>query len=125
MELKLLYVGVGGFFGAVLRYWISGWVYQLTGTDFPYGTLVVNLIGAFLLGIFMAVALQANISTAMRHLVAIGMLGAFTTFSTFSYETLQLLQHGELWRGLLNIGVSIIAGLIAVWLGMLMGRFMV
>ncbi len=125
MELKLLYVGVGGFFGAVLRYWISGWVYQLTGTDFPYGTLVVNLIGAFLLGVFMAVTLQANISTAMRHLVAIGMLGAFTTFSTFSYETLQLLQHGELWRGLLNIGVSIIAGLIAVWLGMLLGRFMV
>jgi len=125
MELKLLYVGVGGFVGAVLRYWISGWVYQFVGTDFPYGTLVVNVIGAFLLGIFMTMALQTNVSAAVRHLVAIGMLGAFTTFSTFSYETLQLFQHGEVWRGVFNVGVSVIAGLIAVWLGMLLGRFMI
>ncbi len=125
MEMKIIYIGLGGFIGAVLRYWISGWVYHLVGTDFPYGTLAVNIAGAFLLGLFMGVALHSSINTALRNVIAIGMLGAFTTFSTFSYETLQLLQHGELWRGTLNIIISVVAGLVAVWLGMVMGRLII
>ncbi len=125
MEIKLVYIGIGGFLGAVMRYLVSGWAYQLLGTDFPYGTLVVNIIGALLLGFFMSLSLHASILVALRSSITIGFLGAFTTFSTFSYETLLLFQQGEFWRGLFNVGISVLLGLLAVWVGMLLARLLI
>ncbi len=114
-------IGIGGFVGAIARYGLSGLVYQWLGTDFPYGTLVVNVVGAFVLGFVMTAVLK-GVALPARNMITIGFLGAFTTFSTFSYETLVLLQHGELWRGLLNIVGSVGLGLIAVGLGAVFAR---
>jgi len=120
---KLAIIAVFGAVGAVARYSTSGWFYQKLGESFPYGTLAVNLIGCFVLG---AVA-QLNQTTelippSLRPGVTIGMLGAFTTFSTFGYDTLELLQAGQWRSGLLNIIVSVGGGLIAVWLGIALAR---
>ena len=93
-------VGVGGFLGAVLRYWISGYVQNLTqSVAFPYGTLAVNISGCFLIGIFAhLVESQAGMTAEMRLLLMVGLLGSFSTYSTFSSETMNLLQDkGYFW----------------------------
>lgn len=117
--VKLLIIGSGGFVGAVMRYLISGWVQNWSGAvAFPYGTLAVNLIGCFLIGsVYQLVELQAGIPTEIRLLVLVGILGAFTTYSTFSNETFNLLQDHRLILAMLNIGIHIILGLLAVLLG--------
>lgn len=125
-ELSL--VALGGAAGAVARYWVSGLVYRLTGPGFPWGTLVVNLLGCFLIGVVVLVLETTIQSGAVRAAVAIGFLGAFTTFSTFSYETLALLQDGEWLRAGAYLGGSVTVGLLAVAAGfgtaslMLFGR---
>ncbi|MDX1977373.1 MAG: fluoride efflux transporter CrcB [Pseudanabaenaceae cyanobacterium bins.68] len=111
---KILLVGIGGFVGSILRYLVSSHIQQFTkGLDFPYGTLVVNLIGCFLIGL-----LSELISTdESQALVLIGFLGGFTTFSTFSHESLNLLANGKGNLALLNISIQVIMGMAAVWLG--------
>ena len=118
---KIILVGVGGFIGAALRYLITGYVQNLTqSVAFPYGTLVVNITGCFLIGIFSQLAESHSILTAeMRLLLMVGILGSFTTYSTFSSETMNLLQDQRLFFALINIGTHIILGLSAV----LVGRF--
>jgi len=118
---RILLVGVGGFFGAVLRYLISGYVQNLSQSiSFPYGTFAVNIIGCFLIGVLShLVESQAGVSAEMRLLLMVGLLGSFTTYSTFSNETINLLQDQELFLALLNIGTHLIVGLSAV----LIGRF--
>jgi len=118
---RILLVGVGGFFGAVLRYLISGYVQNLSQSiSFPYGTFAVNIIGCFLIGVLShLVESQAGVSAEMRLLLMVGLLGSFTTYSTFSSETINLLQDRELFLALLNIGTHLIVGLSAV----LIGRF--
>jgi CrcB protein len=110
---------VGGFLGAVLRYLVSGWAYRLAGNAwFPYGTLTVNIAGCLLIGFLSGMAEGRHLlSPDMRALLFIGFIGSFTTFSTFSYETLTLARGGEMWVGLLNIGLHLGLGLIGVWLG--------
>ena len=116
---NLLLIGVGGFVGAIARFWLSGRVQDLSGSiGFPYGTLVINLVGCFLLGVLSyLIDVRGMFTPEVRSLLIIGLLGAFTTFSTFSLETFNLLTAGETFRALLNISSSVIFGLAAVWAG--------
>ena len=121
--LNLFIIGIGGFIGAILRYIISGFFYDLYGVKFPYGTLAVNIIGCFALGFFITMAEgKFIISPQMRPFAAIGLLGAFTTFSTFSFETLALLQNELYASAFFNIIISVIVGLIAVWAGIVLAK---
>ncbi len=116
---KIFLVGVGGFIGATLRYLISGYVQGLTqSVAFPHGTLVVNITGCFLIGILSyLVETQAGMTPEMRLLLMVGILGSFTTYSTFSAETMNLLQEQRFFLGLMNIGTHLVLGLSAVLLG--------
>ena len=118
MIFKLLIIGAGGFVGAIGRYTISGFVHRLTGSTFPVGTLAVNVAGCFLLGALMQlVTTDGAFSPNMRLFLTIGLLGAFTTFSTFGYETLALIDAGDFLHAGLNILYNVVLGLAAVWLG--------
>ena len=114
---------LGGGIGAALRYWMQGLVYGRTGADFPYGTLVVNVLGCFVIGLLM-ISLEERFLAIplLRLFLTIGILGGFTTFSSFSYETLALARDGESLRALVNVGSSIFACLSATWVGMLIGK---
>ena len=116
---NLFLIGVGGFVGAIARFWLSGRVQDLSGSvGFPYGTLVVNLAGCFLLGILSyLVDTRGMFGPEARSLLIIGLLGAFTTFSTFSSESLNLLMSGEAMPALINVSSSVLLGIVAVWLG--------
>ncbi len=105
---------IGGGIGAFFRYLLSGWVYKVLGTNFPHGTLAVNVIGCSVIGLFLTIAEDRFlISPSFRIFFAVGVLGGFTTFSTFSFETVGLLRDGAIAIGLLNVGVSIVVGLTA------------
>jgi fluoride exporter len=116
---NLLIIGAGGFIGAICRYLFSGWVQTLTRVvTFPYGTLAVNVLGCFIIGILSYLSYTRSFFTPEARLfLIIGFLGAFTTFSSFSNETLALLRSGEWLKGLLNIGLSNLFCLAAVWMG--------
>jgi CrcB protein len=116
---KIILVGLGGFIGAVLRYLMSGIVQSLTQSiSFPYGTLAVNITGCFLIGLFSClIEFQAGITAEIRLLLMVGVLGSFTTYSTFSNETIHLLHDQRLFFAFLNITMHIILGLSAVILG--------
>lgn len=116
---NLVLIGMGGFLGAIARYWLSGRVQDLSGAiGFPYGTLAVNLLGCFVLGILSyLIDTRGWLGPETRALLIVGLIGAFTTFSTFSLETMNLLQDGELMRAFANISASTLLGLLAVWLG--------
>jgi CrcB protein len=120
---KILFVGVGGFVGAVLRYLISGLVYETWGVAFPYGTLVVNVVGAFILGFIVSITNEhLFISPDLKIVLTVGVLGAFTTFSTFCYESMSLIQTGNTLRATLNIFISVLLGLIFVFIGIKTGK---
>lgn len=116
---KIFLVGAGGFVGSILRYVFSGYVQQWTqSATFPFGTLLVNLAGCLVIGFLSQLADSRGVFTAeTRALVFVGVLGGFTTFSTFSNETMNFLRDGENIPALLNVGGHIILGLGAVWLG--------
>jgi CrcB protein len=115
--VTLLVVGLGGAAGALSRYFASGWVQALTGGFFPWGTLTVNVAGSLGLG-FALVWLQSTVSSAeLREFIAIGFLGSFTTFSTFSYEALTMIRDGEWWQAAGYTLGSVVVGLLAVTLG--------
>ena len=122
----LLIVGVAGAAGAIARYTVSGWVYELAGTRLPWGTLAVNVIGCFLLGLLMHISLATTIvPPAWRLALATGFLGALTTFSTFSYETLREFERGDWGVAGTNIVLNLALGLPATWLGLVLARRMV
>lgn len=112
-----LLVAVGGALGALGRYTAAGWVHAWAGDAYPWGTLVVNIVGAALLGFFYRTAEALLISPGTRAFVALGFLGAFTTFSTFSYETAALLQDGEWTAAALYSLGSVLLGLFGVFIG--------
>lgn len=115
--MALLVVASGGALGATARYLAAGWVQDFTGGFFPWGTMTVNVAGSFLLG-FAMIWLQDTLASAeMRNLVTIGFLGSFTTFSTFSYETLAMMRDGEWWRAGGYAAGSLFLGLLAVVAG--------
>ena len=116
---EMLVVGFGGFFGAVSRYKLSAWVLHHYGASgFPWGTFAVNMLGCLLIGLIAALAERYHlISPSMRLLLITGVLGSFTTFSAFGFETLFLLRRGELVLASANVLLSLSCGLFAVWLG--------
>jgi CrcB protein len=125
MAIKLLIVGLGGFAGAVARYVLGGWVQNRLGPGFPYGTFVINVTGCFSIGLFATLALRLGWSDPWRLLIAIGFLGAFTTFSTFEYETLRMVADGGLYQAaLLNVFLSVTAGFAAAWAGIVVARLL-
>lgn len=116
-------VAIGGVVGCLCRFWLSVWVQNATGGVFPTGTLTVNIIGSFILGLVMTLAIVRELlSPELRIMLSVGFCGGFTTMSSFSYETLLLLESGYTGTALLNIALSIVACLTAVWLGSLAGR---
>jgi CrcB protein len=119
--VKILYLGIFGGLGCVARYMVSGWVYNLAGKSLPYGTLAVNVVGSLLLGLIMEGSLRSTLlSPELRFGITVGFLGGFTTFSTFSYETVRLLEEGSLVAAganvLLNVSVCVAAALIGIYL---------
>ncbi len=116
---NILLVGLGGFIGSILRYLASGYVQQSTKSiDFPYGTLAVNVIGCFVIGFLAQLAEERGVFTSeSRSFVFVGILGGFTTFSSFGNETLNLARDSQMMNALANVGANVILGLFAVWLG--------
>ena len=110
-------VGLAGGLGAVARFALDGVISRRAGREFPYGTLLVNVIGAFALGVVVGAAIGAN---AYR-LLATGLIGGFTTFSTWLFESHRLGEEGELALGGLNFAVSLVLGVVAAWLGRKLG----
>lgn len=123
--VKLLIIGSGGFVGAICRYLLAGLVTRLTSpATFPYGTLIVNITGCLLIGFGGGLIESRQIfSPEARAFVFIGLLGSFTTFSTFGLESFKLAAHGQIVSTLCYIGFHLILGLSAVWLGHILSRF--
>ena len=116
-------IGVGGFFGAIARYLVDGWVIARTGAAFPWGTLVVNLSGSFVLGLLFALAIERGALPAeIRGPVLIGFIGAYTTFSTLALESWRLVAEGSYLLGAANLVGSMLFGIIAVVAGLTLGR---
>ncbi len=122
--MPVLLVALGGSVGAVLRYLVTSWVQQRVDF-FPWGTLVVNLVGSFLIGIVLEATLQGFLSGEARLFIAVGLLGGFTTFSSFGWETLMLVQEGDFLPALLYSGGSLLGGLLLVWAGSVLVRWLV
>ncbi len=123
--LNLVYVGVGGFLGSIGRYVVAGAVYQVfPNSYFPIGTAVVNILGCFVIGFLNGLTeLRQLLNPEMRIFLLIGLLGGFTTFSTFGYETIASMRAGEFVPALANVLIQVIVGLSAVWLGYNVTRY--
>jgi len=119
MTTEPLLIAGGGLIGALLRFSVANAVYRWLGRGFPYGTLAVNLIGSFLLGLF-----AETLTGPWRPLILTGFMGAFTTFSTFALETFYLIEQGRPLRAALNLSGSIVLGILAAWAGLLGGRWL-
>lgn len=120
---KYLMIGIGGFLGSVARYWVGAAIGNRMGTRFPYGTFAINITGSFLLGMIMTVlADKMNWNANLRYLVPIGFIGAYTTFSTFEWETFRSVQEGQLLVALLNVVLSVVIGFLALWGGVITGK---
>ena len=114
---NLLLVALGGSIGAVFRYLISIFMIQVFGSSFPFGTLLVNVLGSFLMGVIYALGQMSHISPELKALIGVGLLGALTTFSTFSNETLLLMQQGLWLKAILNVVLNLSLCLFMVYLG--------
>jgi len=120
---QLIAIAAGGAAGALLRFWVANGVYQLLGRGFPYGTLAVNVLGSLAMGLLYVLLLErSTASPELRAALLVGFLGAFTTFSTFSIETFNLIEQAELFKAGLNMLLSVSACLIACWFGLVIGR---
>lgn len=121
--MPLLFIGLGGFAGAISRYLVDGFVADRTAGAFPWGTLAVNLSGSFVLGLLFAMTAERAILPAdIRGPVMIGFIGAYTTFSTFMLESWVLIENGSYVPAIANLGGSIVLGLAAVLAGLTIGR---
>uniref|UniRef100_A0A7C3N5X9 Fluoride-specific ion channel FluC n=1 Tax=candidate division WOR-3 bacterium TaxID=2052148 RepID=A0A7C3N5X9_UNCW3 len=113
----ILSIMFGGALGALLRFFISRWVSNIFGIIFPFGTLLINLSGSLLIGIFYGLSERIIIGNTLRAFITVGLLGAFTTFSTFAFENMNLFKDGEFKLGFINILLTNIFGIIFVFLG--------
>lgn len=120
MSFALLFsVGIGGFIGAILRFTLAGWVQKATASIFPFGTLSVNVIGSFLIGFLFLYLQQVNLSLSYKLLLITGLLGALTTFSTFSLDTVLLMQQGLYIKAFSNVVLNLVCSIGATMLGMM------
>jgi CrcB protein len=121
--IKYFMVGIGGFLGSVLRFWMGSFIGGRLGARFPYGTFVINVSGSFLVGMIVTVlATKAHWSPNWRYLIPIGFIGGYTTFSTFEFETLRLAQDGQMLMAVLNVTLSVVVGFVGVWAGAVAGK---
>ncbi|HEX3074773.1 MAG TPA: fluoride efflux transporter CrcB [Ignavibacteriales bacterium] len=121
---NIILIGLGGFTGSVARYYLGGLVHKwLDLHDFPYGTVVVNIIGCIVIGFLGGLSeSRAVFSPEARLFVFIGLLGGFTTFSTFGYDTFRMINSGQLMPAMLNVLVQVVFGVLSVWLGFLTSK---
>ncbi len=121
--INILIIGIGGFLGAVTRYGVAIWIGQRWGRSFPLGTFVINITGSFLIGLLMTLMTEKIIENPQwRLLLVVGFLGAYTTFSTFEYETGALLKDSEWLYAGLNVVLSVVVGFIALKLGEIIAK---
>ena len=121
---RILWIGLAGFAGTLLRYWLASEVAKRYGETFPYGTLAVNALGCLLAGsLFYLMYERFPASPAVQSAVFVGLLGGFTTFSAFGLQTFTLLREGEVLLALINIAASNVAGLLLVWVGYRLAAF--
>ena len=121
--MLIVAVGLGGAVGAIARYALGGFVHRLTPALFPYGTFVVNVVGCLCFGVIAGVAeSRFAIAPTGRAFLMIGVLGGFTTFSSFAYESLELARSGQLVPAAANVGGQVVLGLLALWAGLVLGR---
>ena len=121
--MRSLWIGVGGFLGAVARYQLDTLIARHHHSAFPWGTLVVNLSGSFLLGVLFTLSSgRLDTSPVLRAALTVGFIGAYTTFSTFSLQAVRLTEDGEIALALGYVGASVVVGVLAAWAGMAAGR---
>lgn len=120
---KYLFIAIGGALGSMMRFWVGNEISSRLGTRFPFGTLIINISACFIIGLSLEfLNHRANLNPSWRFLVPVGFIGAYSTFSTFEWETFSNITHGAFWIGILYVAVSLIAGLIAVGLGVALAR---
>ena len=122
---RLLWISVAGAVGTAARYLVAVWAANRLGSAFPYGTVIVNLIGCFIITAVMHAALTVGWSATARAAVTIGFLGGFTTYSSFNYETMRLVEEGAVGTALINVAVTVLGGFAAGWLGLIAARELV
>jgi CrcB protein len=122
---KILWISIGAVLGANLRYWVGDWAAQRFGSGFPYGTMLVNLTGSFLLGLLVSLTLEHFIiDPRLRILLTIGFLGSYTTFSTYAYESVTLISQGQWGLGIFNLFGSTLLGALFAALGIWLGKIL-
>ena len=123
MWKRLLFVALGGALGSLARYLLSGWVYRLySSSSLPIGTIAVNVLGCFVLGLLWGISEEVELSPLLRLFLFVGLLGGLTTFSTFVLETLNLARDGEVRLGVANLLMSVGLGLLVMAFGLLLGK---
>jgi len=123
MQTQTLLVAVGGALGSVARYWLDGAVYRLLPATFPYGTFIVNVTGCLAFGLLIGVAGdRLTLGSPARALLLVGLLGGFTTFSSFAFETFTLARQAAWTLLVMNVGGQVLLGLLALWTGVVVGR---
>ena len=121
--LQIFAIMIGGAIGAAMRFMVSNGVYSLLGREFPYGTLAVNIIGSFFMGLLTVMILErGDFDPLIKLAILVGFLGSFTTFSTFSMDTLALINDGALLRAFINMLANVVICVSAVWLGMILAK---
>lgn len=120
---QVLAIGIGGAIGSLLRFWMSTWVHSFAGRGFPYGTLTVNVLGCLVMGVlFVLFTERLSDNAVLRAGMLIGVLGGFTTFSSFSIETFNLMEQGAYIKAASNMALSLVLCVGGTWLGVILGR---
>lgn len=122
--LRILYIAVGGAVGAVMRYWLSGIIQRVFNSGFPWGTLSVNLVGSLIIGFLWGAFEAVVVSQNMKIMIFIGLLGSFTTFSTFSLESFHLIRDGEYNLFLMNFVATFLFGIVLVFAGYFISQYL-